>query len=242
MKKLRLNPRSLLKLLLAATLFALYWYWINKKLISDGNQTFGLTGFFLLMSTATAYFPIPANLLVLGAVKNTDPLLVAIVGGGATLVAYLSEYIFFTVLFKFNRVASFKDTWIYEKLGPLFDNQKFAILTFASFLPIPSEALRIYAITRKYSRVGYMLAGFIGRVPRYYLLGYYGKDYVNSVWFLAAVFLFPAVFLLTIRGTVGLVNAVRKWQKRSEQGALPVAMPPGAAVDMQKPGLDEPGA
>ncbi len=162
------------------------------------------------MCTATAYFPIPANLLVLGAVKTSTPLVVALVAGVATLVAYLSEHIFFTLLFKFNRIANFRNSWIYQKVKPLFDRQKFAMLTFASFLPIPSEPLRIYAITSNYPRFSYMLAGLIGRVPRYYLLGYYGKDYVNSPLFLAAVFLFPAVFLLAIRGTVSLVG----WGKR----------------------------
>lgn len=209
MKKIRLNTRSILKFLLSILIVGIYWYWINKKLISDSGQVFSLTVFFLLMCTATAYFPLPANLLVVGAVAGADPGMVALVGGLATLVAYLSEYIFFTILFKFNKVANFKESWLYKSMAPLFDKSRFWILSFASFLPIPAEPLRIYAISQKYPKIQFMLAGFVGRVPRYFLLGYFGKDYVNSGWFIGAVFVFPGLLLLMIRGGISLVNYVK---------------------------------
>ncbi len=209
MKKIKLNIRSILKFLLSILIVGIYWYWINQKLISDSGQVFSLTIFFLLMCAATAYFPLPANLLVVGAVATADPGIVAVVGGLATLVAYLSEYIFFSVLLKFNKVANFKENWLYKGMAPLFDKSRFLILSFASFLPIPSEPLRIYAISEKYPKIQFMLTGFLGRVPRYFLLGYFGKDYVSSKWFIGAVFVFPAILLLGIRGGIGLVNYVR---------------------------------
>jgi membrane protein YqaA with SNARE-associated domain len=210
MKKIKLNPAALLKLILAFALLSMYWYWISQSLITESNNTFGLTTFFLLMGTATAYFPLPANILVLGAVRIYDPLLIAGVAGVATLIAYVSEYLFFSILFKFNKVSRFKQTWIYQKLKPLFEKHKFFILSFTSFLPIPSEALRIYAITQRYPVLLFALAGIVGRLPRYYLLGYYGRDYVSSPWFLLAVFVFPAVFLFVIRGVIGLAAMARK--------------------------------
>ncbi len=199
MKKIKINFRALLKSLPALIIVALYWYWINQKIISDSNEAFSLTGFFLLICAATAFFPLPANIIVLGAAKSSDPMLVAFVGGAATLVAYFAEYMVFTTLFKFNKIANFKNSWVYEKAAPLFEKHKFLILAVTSFLPIPAEALRIYAITRKYSKPLFMFSGFLGRIPRYYLLAYYGRDYVNSVWFLAAVFIFPGVLLLIIK-------------------------------------------
>lgn len=224
MKKIKINPKSLLKALPGILIVGFYWYWVNQRIISDSGQTFDLIGFFVLMSLATAYFPLPANIIVLGAVKTADPLMVAVVGGVATLIAYLSEYVVFTLLFKFNKVANFKNTWVYQKVAPLFDKHRFFILAFTSFLPIPAEALRVYAITRKYPVVLFMLSGFAGRIPRYYLLGYYGKEYVNSVWFLAAVFLFPGVLLLAIRGGMALyklLNARFSWRpKQPEAVAL----------------------
>lgn len=209
MKKIKVNPRSLLKPIVALTIVGGYWYWVNQRIISDTGDAFGLTGLFVLISMATAFFPLPANIIVLGAAKNANVLTVALVSGFATLVAYLAEYIVFTIIFKFNKIANFKNNWIYQKAAPLFDKNRFFVLAFTSFLPIPSEPLRIYAITQKYSRILFMLAGFVGRIPRYYLLAYYGKDYVNSVWFLAAVFLFPAVLLLMIKGGVSLISTLR---------------------------------
>ncbi|MFQ5603869.1 MAG: hypothetical protein ACE5HS_11430 [bacterium] len=199
MKKIKVDIRSLIKFLLAAILFAAYWYWINQKIISDASPVYGLFGFFLLICACTAFFPLPANLLVLGAVKNNDPLVVAFVAGLGTIGAYSLEYLFFTVLFKFNKVANFKNNWLYQKVAPLFNKHRFFILSFASFLPIPSEPLRIYAITLRYSKILYLLSGFIGKTGRFYLLAYFGKDYVNSLWFLIAVLVSPGIFLFLIR-------------------------------------------
>ncbi|MFQ5752339.1 MAG: hypothetical protein ACE5HI_10110 [bacterium] len=162
--------------------------------------------------------------MVLGAVKNYHPWLVAIIGGTGTVVAYFSEYLFFTFLFRFNKVANFKNSWLYKKVAHLFDRHRFFILSFASFLPVPSESLRIYSISVKYSKFLYMIAGFIGRVPRYFLLGYYGKEYVNSVWFIIIVLLFPVTFLLAIRGFVSLINLIKmKTYAKTEES--PVSIP-----------------
>lgn len=209
MKRFKLDLRAILKTTFALTLVVFYWYWVNQRIISDTGESFSLVGFFVLMSFSTAFFPLPANIIVLGAVKTSDVLLVSILGGFATLIAYFLEYIVFTLLFKFNRIADVKKSWVYEKVQPLFNRHKFFILAFTSFLPIPSEPLRIYAITRRYPKLLYMFSGFVGRIPRYFLLGYYGKAYVNSVWFIAAVFIFPGVLLLIIKGCYSLVNLVR---------------------------------
>jgi membrane protein YqaA with SNARE-associated domain len=224
----RKTAGTALKVLAAGILFVIYWYWINQQLITDSGEVFGLTGFFLLMSTATAYFPLPANLLVLGAVKNFDPLLVSLLGGLATVVAYISEYIFFTFLFRFKKIANFRESWLYKKIEPIFDNHRFFILSFASFLPIPSEPIRIYAITRKYSKSLFLAAGFLGRVPRYFLLGYFGRAYVNSIWFIIGVLLFPAFFLLLIKASLSLVNFIKTKQRESAVAlTLPLTANPG---------------
>lgn len=235
MKKLSLNPKKLLKVLSAGLLLALYWYWINQKIISDSNEVFGLLGFFLLMCTATAYFPLPANILVLGAVKSFSPLTVAAIAGLATIVAYLSEYFFFTFLFRLKKMANFKDSWLYKKVSPIFDKNPFFILSFSSFLPIPSEPIRIYAISRKYKMLLFLGAGFAGRLPRYFLLGFFGKEYVNSVPFLIGVIVFPAIFLLLIRGVFSLNSWVRTRisETQLEPSALPATISTGASTDSE---------
>ncbi|MFQ5825392.1 MAG: VTT domain-containing protein [bacterium] len=226
MAKFRKTLGTILKVFSAGILFAFYWFWINQKLITDTGQVFGLFSFFLLMCTATAYFPLPANLLVLGAVKSFDPVLVSLVAGLATLIAYLSEYFFFTFLFRFKKIANFKNSWLYKKIAPLFDRHRFFLLSFVSFLPIPSEPIRIYAITRQYPKSLFLTAGFVGRVPRYFLLGYFGRTYVNSIWFIIAVLLFPTFFLLLIRGSLSVVNMIRlRFETRQVESPVPFSVP-----------------
>ncbi|MCG8607065.1 hypothetical protein MJD09_19035 [bacterium] len=210
MKEAKAKLRSTLLFLLAGTLFAVYWFWVNQKIISGDNHVFGVGSYFILMSAATAFFPLPSNLIALGAAKIYTPLVVGVVGGMATIVAYGLEYIFFTYLFRIKRIADFRNSWLYKKAAPLFDRHRFFILSFVSFLPIPSEALRIYAITNQYSKILYPLAGFVGRTPRYYLLVFFGKDYASSLWFILSVLIFPAVFLLVVKGVDSFVEKLKR--------------------------------
>lgn len=209
MKKIKINRSSLLKSVFPLLVVGIYWYFVNNKLISETNQAFGLTSYFLLMCSATAFFPLPSNILALGATASASPLVVAIVGGLATIVAYLLEYLVFSLLFRHKKIATFKNSWLFKNIAPLFNKNKFFILAFFSFLPIPSEPLRIYAITSQYSRVNYLLAGFIGRTPRYFLLAYYGGGYVKSIPFLVTVMIFPVVLLFLLRAIVGFVGLIK---------------------------------
>ncbi|RMD91903.1 MAG: hypothetical protein D6813_06885 [Calditrichaeota bacterium] len=228
--KIKINSLSdLFKASFAIILLVCYWFFVNHKIVSPDKDALSLLSFFLLMCTATAYFPLPANILVLIAVRNAHPAPVAFLAGLATMVAYLSEYLLFTRLFKFKNIAKFKNSWIYLKMTPLFNRHRFFILSFASFLPLPTEALRIYAITTQYSKLSYMSAGFVGRVPRYFLLGYFGKDYVHSMWFLVGVFLFPAVFLLILKGGSQFYNYL-KLKYFPQRFASPVLKVPTSTV------------
>jgi uncharacterized membrane protein YdjX (TVP38/TMEM64 family) len=175
------------------------------------------------MCTATAYFPLPANILVLGAVKTFDPLTVAVVGGIATVIALFCEYLFFSTLLKFKRIQGVRDSWLYRQMKPLFQRKQFLILTLTNFVPIPAEVLRIYAISERYSKWKFALSGLIGRIPRYFLLAYYGKSYVNSLGFLVAVFVFPIVLLLMLRLAVGIWNYTTR-EPVSERFSLSMAL------------------
>lgn len=46
-------------------------------------------------------------------------------------------------------------------------------------------------------------------MPRYFLLGYFGKPYVNSIWFIIAVIVVPTLLLLFIRGTAGFIYLIK---------------------------------
>jgi len=202
-----------LKAVVGIAIAGFYWFWVNQRLISGDEAAFGFITLFFLISCATSFFPLPSNLILLGAVQTIPPFSAAVIAGFATIVAYGLEYIFFTQLFRLNKVGKVKETWIYEKVKPLFKSHKFLILSVTSFLPIPSEALRVYSITEKYSPTLYMLSGFTGRLPRYLLLGYFGKDYAQSLWFIVAVFVVPVILVLMMRGAYALVEALRAKMK-----------------------------
>ena len=49
----------------------------------------------------------------------------------------------------------------------------------AAFTPIPLEPVKLIACASRYNRVKYVIACFIGRTSRYYLLGVLQRDFLH---------------------------------------------------------------
>jgi len=70
----------------------------------------------------------------------------------------------------YEKVAKLKRTRSYKYCAWLYNKVAFISLVIAGFTPIPFEPFRFLAVAAKYNRGKYVLAIFIGRAPRYYLL------------------------------------------------------------------------
>ena len=100
--------------------------------------------------------------------KGIDELWQSITIG--TCMAGLIDYIMITYVLKYEKVAKLKQTKTYKYCAWLYNKIAFISLVIAGFTPIPFEPFRFLAAATKYNRVKYVLAVFIGRAPRYYLL------------------------------------------------------------------------
>ncbi len=134
------------------------------------QQSLELLFLLVYMTFACTFFPLPTPPTIMVYGESFNPILVAIVGGIGTCIASLIDYTVITFIFEYKKFAKLKQTKTYKYCAWFYNKVAFISLVIAGFTPIPFEPFRFLAAATKYNRVKYVLAIFIGRAPRYYLL------------------------------------------------------------------------
>lgn len=122
------------------------------------------------MTFACTFFPLPTPQIIMDYGGRFNPILVAVIGAIGTCMAGLIDYTLMTYVLEFKKIAKLKATMTYKYCAWLYNKFSFLTLVITGFIPIPFEPSRFLASATRYSRSKYVLALFIGRVPRYYLL------------------------------------------------------------------------
>ena len=176
------------------SLFSLLKHFAKPGLTVPNSPSI-LFDYFLYMCVACQFFPIPTLPPIAFAAKVFHPVLVAAIGSVGTCIANLNDYAILGWLFRHRRVKKVRDISAYRKLLNFFDRYAFLTLSAAAFLPIPIDVIRMLAISRAYTYWKYILATFVGRLPRYLILAYVGKElpakYILVLFLLTTT---PAVF------------------------------------------------
>jgi membrane protein YqaA with SNARE-associated domain len=107
----------------------------------------------------------------------------------------------------YEKIASLRQTRTYKYCTWLYNRVTFISLVIAGFTPIPFEPFRFLAAATKYSRGRYALAIFIGRAPRYYILGKFQR-----MLHIPRSILIGSIFLILIIALVRMLWK-RKYQK-----------------------------
>ncbi len=135
-----------------------------------------LFDFFLYMTVACQFFPLPSLPPIAGTARLFPPVIVAVVGALGTCIANLNDYAILGMLFRHHKVRKIRDIHTYRRLLNFFDRYSFLTLSCAAFLPLPIDPIRLLAISRAYPYWKYIGATFVGRFPRYLLLAYLAKE------------------------------------------------------------------
>jgi membrane protein YqaA with SNARE-associated domain len=151
------------------------------------SQYANLAAYFLYMALACTFFPLNTLWIVLWLATQFPAWLVAVVGAVGTTVANLNDYYLLSYLFEFDRVKRLRARRGYRRALAWFDRAPLLTLTIFSFLPIPVDVVRLLAISRRYSRLRFSAASFLGRLPRYYLLARGWQWLALSNWWLLVV-------------------------------------------------------
>jgi len=125
---------------------------------------------FLYTIPSHSVIPLPHEPAMVVAGKLFDPLLVALVAGVATFISSFLDYETVNFIFNRTRVGDAREHRVYQGCVHYFLKAPFASLVLAAFAPfIAFYPFRILGPTSGYPVRRYMLAVFIGRIPRFYL-------------------------------------------------------------------------
>jgi ribonucleoside-triphosphate reductase len=186
-------------------------------LLITGTKYHRLLSFFIYMSFACTIIPLPTPPFVIGLAKVFSPAIVALTGTIGNCLAGLFDYSMLTIIFSKTELrARIKKNRIFNRFIHYFRTITFVCLIFTALTPIPFEPFRIAAILIRYSLAKYLLAIFIGRLPRYYIMAFIGKRYKE--YFSLGVLLLLLAVLLLIPLIIKIVNRVK--ERRLKQTKL----------------------
>lgn len=104
------------------------------------------------------------------------PFIVSIVTILGTLITEAFNYIIIGYFFGFHFMEKIQQNKITTKLIDLFSKAPFLALITAGFTPIPFYPFRILVVLAHYPLYKYMLALFLSRTPRFYILATLGQE------------------------------------------------------------------
>ena len=169
-------------------------------LILTGSYYSQLIGYFVYMSFACTLIPLPTPPYVIALGKVFHPGIVAFAGSVANCLAALGEYYFITWFFSKTTLQQRVETnRIFQRFSHYFQRAAFACLIFTGVTPIPFEPFRLAAILIQYNVPKYLLAVFVGRFIRYYLVALIGYFYSIPNQYLIVM-----VILLIVISVIGV--------------------------------------
>lgn len=202
------NIKKLLIFLLClyASLFIIKIFFIKDDFLSIANKIVRdrvdkfpkrnsfLYDYFLYMSLAFTFLPLPTIPTVILMGKTFSPMNVALIGAVATTLANLNDYLIVSTMFLSQKVQKIHQSSFYKFLIKNFERHSFLIISFGSFIPISIDVIRLLAISNQYPILKFSLANFVGRFPRYFLLAFLGYSFqISNIWILIIFIIFLIV-------------------------------------------------
>ena len=135
-----------------------------------------LSFYFWYSIPGNSFMLLPHEPAVVAAGTLYHPGLVAIVGGLATIPASAFDYQLFRRAFQLGFMTQAKESRISLTAQRMFNVQPWWTTVFFAFSPIPFYPIRLVAPLAGYPATRYVAAVFVGRVPRYYLLAWFGEQ------------------------------------------------------------------
>jgi membrane protein YqaA with SNARE-associated domain len=158
------------------TLAALGFARLAEQAVSGAQRGWLLAMLCFYLSLCNGLVPLPTAWIVMYVASPAAGLVdalwlrvlvVALAASLATVMANLNEYHVLCVLLRYRVGRRVRRTRIYQRAIRWFDQAPFFTLLLAALVPIPIDAIRWLAILRRYSRVRFGLAYFVGRLLRY---------------------------------------------------------------------------
>ena len=159
---------------------------------------------------ANSFVPVPHELGMIYFGQYYDPALVALVAAAGTVMVCFVDYQAMNFAFGLRHLQRVKESDIYRGAIQYFWKAPFVSLVIAAAAPfIPFYIFRVLSPTAGYPLRKYMLAIFIGRLPRYYVFALMGATMNLPNLTIALVLILSACWVLYLRVSRHLVGVAR---------------------------------
>ena len=159
---------------------------------------------------ANSFVPVPHELGMIYFGQYYDPALVALVAAAGTVMVCFIDYQAMNFAFGLKHLQRVKESDIYRGAIQYFWKAPFVSLIVAAAAPfIPFYIFRVLSPTAGYPLRKYMLAIFIGRLPRYYIFALMGATLKLPSLAIALVVILGVCWLLYRRVSRHLVGVAR---------------------------------
>ncbi len=142
--------------------------------------------------------------------KFYAPLTVTLVSVSGALLTELLNYSTFKFIIDFKSFSKIQYSGFVGKIIKIFNKAPFAALWIAGFTPVPFYPFRFLVVLARYSKVKYLLAVFLSRTPRFFLLALLGHAFKIPDYLLIILFA-----VLIIIANVPIVKKLIDKRKRS---------------------------
>ena len=170
-------------------------------------------------SNSFVYLPNEPGVLFAAAIYS--PWVVAVVGGVATMIACIIDYVVVKKVFELRPVAPVKQTAIYKKAVRYFYWRPWPTIAILAVTPFPFYPIRVLAPSSGYPLWRYTSATVIGRMCRYYLLA------IGGSWMHVP----PQYLILMVVGMLSaplLAVVWARWKLRARQREVEATAPPAS--------------
>ncbi len=181
---------------------------------------------FTIASNSVIPSPYEAVMMYLG--RNDAPSIVALVAALGTLIPCFIDYKAITFAFQSKRLQKVRESEYYKGVVYYFLKAPFLCIIATALAPfIPFYPIRVLSPTSGYPLKRYMLAVFIGRLPRYYMFAYMGSSLIPSSLALVGGAIIVACFILysLVKRHVVSRNQTGQTQTIPTQIEFPIAAP-----------------
>jgi len=200
------RTRTIVFILEIGLILALLIAWLSSESIRQSKNLWIL--FFYNFPSQFLIAIVPHEPVFLYFSKFYSPLSVTCVAIVGTSLAEVLNYSIFKYVGDLKPVKNVHYSKAVKKLITLFNKAPFVALLVAGFTPVPFYPFRFLVVLARYPLLKYILAVFLSRTPRFYLLALFGHTFKIPDYLLPVIFI-----ILTIPFSYPMIKSLLKNKK-----------------------------
>lgn len=161
--------------------------WLSNESIRETKNLWIL--FFYNIPSQFLISILPQEPIVLYYSKYYSPLTIALVSIAGTIIVESINYSTFKFISELKPIEKFRNNKFLNKIIDLFNYKPFLAIFIAGLTPVPFYPFRFLAVWTHYAVYKYLLAVFLSRTPRFFILAIIGYSLKLPNYLLILIFL-----------------------------------------------------